>query len=89
MFAAGIAAIAPSYEKYTKLSPKERLKEATFGLLVLLFFVTGTTSEKPVAAPKLIVEIYLSISRIVFLIISTASINCFSVITNGGAKRIM
>jgi hypothetical protein len=54
MFAAGIAAIAPGYEKFTKLSPKERLKEATFGLLVLLFFVIGATSEKPVAAQKII-----------------------------------
>jgi hypothetical protein len=50
LLAAGIEAVAAGYEKRTKACKKERPTEAPFLQLVLLFFVSGTMSGKPVAA---------------------------------------
>ncbi len=50
--AAGIEAVAPDTEKYTKPKGKERPTEAPLPFWVLLFFSIGTTSEKPVAAQE-------------------------------------
>ena len=50
VFAVGIEAVAADDEKFTKLKLKERLKWAPFNLIVLLFFIIGTTSGKPVTA---------------------------------------
>jgi len=49
--AAGIAAIAPDNEKYTKPKGKERPTEAPLPFKVLLFFIIGTISGKPVRPP--------------------------------------
>ncbi len=46
----GLKRIASGNEKRTKASRKERPEEAPLRMLLLLFFIAGTMSEKPVAA---------------------------------------
>ncbi len=58
--AARIEAVAPDGEKYTKPKGKERTTEAPLPFVVLLFFIVGTTSGKPVAALKKIYKVLVA-----------------------------
>jgi len=48
----GLKRIAPDSEKYTKPKGKERQAEAPLPFMVLLFFIIGTMSGKPVRRPR-------------------------------------
>ncbi len=52
----GLKRIAPDGEKYTKPKGKERPTEAPLPFKVLLFFIIGTMSGKPVAALNKMIE---------------------------------